>query len=53
MKGWKRVFVLTLVLAVINGVTWVVVVKNQRDGVYPIDGDSIGIPIKYYDREAA
>jgi hypothetical protein len=45
MKGWKRLLVLTLALVLINGATWVVVVENQHNGVYPIDGDSIGIPI--------
>jgi hypothetical protein len=45
MKGWKRLLVLVLALALINGATFAVVVVNQENGVYPIDGDSIAIPI--------
>jgi hypothetical protein len=45
MKGWQRVLVLVVVLILINGATWVVVVENQHRGLYPIDGDSVGIPI--------
>lgn len=45
MRGWKRLLVLILALVLVNGATWVVVVENQHSGIYPIDGDSIGIPI--------
>src|SRR5688572_3895308 len=43
--GWRRAFVLIAALALINGVTWVAVKENQRNGVYSIDADSIGLPI--------
>jgi len=37
--------VLVLALVLVNAVSYAVVLENQRSGVYPIDGDSIGIPI--------
>jgi hypothetical protein len=37
--------VLVLALVLVNAVTFAVVLENQRSGVYPINGDSIGIPI--------
>jgi hypothetical protein len=36
---------LMLALVLINSVTWVVVTENQRNGLYPVEGDSISIPI--------
>jgi hypothetical protein len=45
MKGWKRTLTLLVALVLVNMVTFVVVRENQHSGLYPVDGDSIGIPI--------
>lgn len=45
MKAWHKVTLLVLALVLINAATWFVTGMNQRNGVYPIDADSIGIPI--------
>lgn len=34
-------------LLLINFVTWLVTSGNQKDGIYPIDADSIGMPIMF------
>jgi hypothetical protein len=45
MRGWKRTLTLLVALVLVNVVTFVVVRENQHSGLYPVDGDSIGIPI--------
>lgn len=45
MKAWHKVTLLVLALVLINTATWFVTGMNQRNGVYPVDADSIGIPI--------
>ena len=45
MKGWYKFALLVLALILINASTWFVTGMNQRNGVYPIDADSIGISI--------
>jgi len=45
MKGWKRTLTLLFALVLVNTVTYVVVVENLHSGLYPVDADSIGIPI--------
>ncbi len=45
MKKWKRFFVLFLSLVAVNAVTWTIVEKNYHNNIYPVDGDSISIPL--------
>ena len=45
MKSWYKFSLLVLALILINIATWFVTGINQRNGIYPIDADSIGIPI--------
>lgn len=45
MKRWQRLLVFILSLVLINRTTWIVVEENQRNGLYPVEGDSISIPI--------
>ena len=45
MKAGQRLLVLLLTLSAIDGTTWAVVVQNQRKALYPVDADSIVIPI--------
>lgn len=45
MKLWPRILVLVTALVLINAATWAVILENGHNGVYPMDGDSIGIPI--------
>ena len=45
MKGRYKFALLVLALILINVATWFVTGVNQRHGVYPVDADSIGIPI--------
>jgi hypothetical protein len=45
VTGWRRVFALVAALTLINGMTWIVVKENQRNGLYPVEADSIGLPI--------
>ena len=43
MKGRYKFTLLVLALILINVATWFVTGVNQRNGVYPVDADSIGI----------
>lgn len=45
MKPGYKFALLVLALILINVATWFVTGINQRNGVYPVDADSIGIPI--------
>ena len=45
MTGKYKFALLVLALIFINIATWFVTGANQRSGIYPIDADSIGIPI--------
>jgi hypothetical protein len=45
VKAGQRLLVLLLTLSAIDGTTWAVVVQNQRKALYPVDADSIGIPM--------
>jgi hypothetical protein len=45
VKAGQRLLVLLLTLSAIDGTTWAVVVQNQRKALYPVDADSIVIPI--------
>jgi hypothetical protein len=45
MKSLQRLFVLIGALALVNLVTWFVVTGNQNNAIYPMDGDSIAIPL--------
>lgn len=41
----RRALVLVASIVLINGMTWAIVKLNQLNHVYPIDADSIGLPI--------
>lgn len=45
MKYRQRIIVLVLSFLAVNGVTSYVLVRNLGDERYPIDGDSIGLPM--------
>ncbi len=45
MITWRRLLVLAASMVCINGMTWAVVKVNQLNYVYPIDADSLGLPI--------
>ncbi len=45
MNHWHKLVVLALTLLSINVTTWLLITQNQRDGIYPVDADSISIPI--------
>jgi hypothetical protein len=45
MKGWQRFLLLGVPLFAVNVVTRIVVSANQRAKLYPVDADSIGLPI--------
>ncbi len=40
-----KLLILTMVVFLINIAVWFITDANQRNGIYPIDADSIGIPI--------
>jgi hypothetical protein len=45
MNRWHKLAFLAMALLLINVATWFITGVNQRNGVYPVDADSIGIPI--------
>jgi len=45
MKRWQLFILLTTLLILVNIATWAVITLNQSSGVYPVNADSIGIPI--------
>src|SRR5262245_15233215 len=45
MKGWQRFLVLAVPLFAVNVVTMIVVMANQRARLYPVNADSIGLPM--------
>ena len=42
---WFRLCLFLSSLLLINVTSWIVLDKNQRNGLYPIDADSIGLPL--------
>lgn len=47
MAKWVKMAFFLSALFLVNGVTWFVTTANQKAGLYPIDADSIGIPIMF------
>ena len=45
MTHWYKLALLIIALLLINVATWFITGVNQRNGIYPMDADSIGIPI--------
>jgi hypothetical protein len=45
MNRWHKLTFLAIALLLINVATWFITGVNQRNGIYPVDADSIGIPI--------
>lgn len=45
ISTWYRLGIIFGSLSLINVTTWFVLDNNQRNGLYPIDADSIGLPI--------
>lgn len=42
---WVKLACFLSALLLVNGITWFVTSANQKNGLYPINADSIGIPI--------
>lgn len=45
MKPLHKLAILVVALVMVNLVTWLVVTTNQSNAIYPIDADSISIPL--------
>jgi len=45
MKFIARLATFVALLAVVDGVIYLVLTNNLRNGVYPVDADSLGIPL--------
>lgn len=45
MNRWHKFAFLSIALLLINVATWFITHYNSRNGIYPMDADSIGIPI--------
>lgn len=45
MAKWVRLTLCLSALSLVNATTWLVTTSNQKANVYPIEADSIGIPI--------
>jgi len=45
MKKRLKLILLMAAMLLVNATTWLVTTQNQKDGLYPIDADSIGLPI--------
>jgi hypothetical protein len=45
MKYWHRLVLIVMALLAVNGSTYLVLSHNLEAGAYPVDGDSIGIPM--------
>ena len=45
MRYWHRLVLIVIALLAVDGSTYLVLSHNLDAGVYPVDGDSIGIPM--------
>lgn len=45
LTKWFKLALFFCGLLLVNCMTWLVTSTNQKEGVYPVDADSIGIPI--------
>ena len=45
MRFWHRLMLIVIALLAVDGSTYLVLSHNLEAGVYPVNGDSIGIPM--------
>jgi hypothetical protein len=45
MRYWQRLTLVLTLVPLLNIVEYAVLSQNQNDGLYPVNGDSIGLPL--------